>query len=127
MAEATRCSLGQYDSAIQDYDEATHLDPQDALAYSDRANACKGLGQLERALQEYDDIRLNLLLTLAYLNRGGAYVSLGRYERASKGPGRSHPPTPRSCPFTYANFSTMTLRPSRMLTEQWGWGLTVTR
>ena len=42
-----------YERAIQDYDEAIRLDPQDALAYAGRAAAYEDLGQQELADRDF--------------------------------------------------------------------------
>ena len=50
---------GQYQRAIEDWDEAIRLDPQYADAYYMRGEAYYDLGQYERAIQDYDEaIRL---------------------------------------------------------------------
>ena len=41
---------GDYRKAIESYDEAIRLNPQDAIAYNSRGNAYAGLGQYERAI-----------------------------------------------------------------------------
>ena len=42
--------IGQYQRAIQDYDEAIQLDPDYAWAYHDRGMAYHRLGQHQRAI-----------------------------------------------------------------------------
>ena len=75
--------LGQYQRAIQDYDEAIRPNPRYADAYNNRGIAYDSLGQYQRAIQDYDEaIRLNLRYTDAYNNRGIAYKNLGQYQRA---------------------------------------------
>ncbi len=52
--------LGQYEMAIQDYDDAILIDPQNAGTYYNRGFTYYDLGQYERAIQDYDEvIRLN--------------------------------------------------------------------
>ena len=59
--------------SIKDYNGATCLDPQLALAYNNRGNAYKDLGQREKAIHDYNKaIRLDPQLALAYDNRGNA-------------------------------------------------------
>ena len=41
--------LGQYQRAIQDYDEAIRLDPQNAIAYYNRGFTYNNLGQSKEA------------------------------------------------------------------------------
>ena len=83
--------LGQYERAIQDYDEAIRLNsaliPQDPYtltrSYSDRGLAYAALGQHERAIQDYDEvIRLDPQDAFSYNIRGDAYYKLGQNERA---------------------------------------------
>ena len=74
---------GDYENAIEAYDEAIRLDPQDAYAYNNRGNAYKYLGKYERAIQDFDEaIRLAPDDADAYHNRGNAYALLDQYERA---------------------------------------------
>ena len=69
--------LRQYQRAIQDYDEAIRLNPQDAEAYNNRGFAYFSLGQHQRAIQDLDEaIRLNPQYAMAYLLRALAYTSL---------------------------------------------------
>ena len=44
--------LGQYERAIEDYDQALEINPQLAEAYNNRGLAY--LGQYERAIEDYD-------------------------------------------------------------------------
>ena len=41
--------------AIEDYDKAIELDPNDAEAYNDRGSSYHRLGQNERAIEDYDE------------------------------------------------------------------------
>lgn len=51
---------GQYDLAIQDYDQAIPADPQFSNAFSGRGDAYQAKGQYDRAVQDYDQaIRLS--------------------------------------------------------------------
>jgi tetratricopeptide (TPR) repeat protein len=79
--------LGQYQRAIQDYDTAIRLKPDDAIAvavYNNRGLAYAELGQYQRAIQDYDTaIRLKPDYAMAaYYNRGDAYANLGQHQRA---------------------------------------------
>ena len=48
--------LGQYQLAIEDYDKAIQLDPEDAMAYYNRGVAYKELGRYHRAIEDYDRV-----------------------------------------------------------------------
>ena len=48
-------SIDQYEQAIQDFDEAIRLNPQDAHAYYSRGRAYVRLGQYEQGIQDYND------------------------------------------------------------------------
>ena len=76
---------GQYERAIQDYDEAIRLDPQFAGTYNNRGVAYKALGQHERAIQDYDEaIILDPEYAKAYYLRGLSYNMLGKSEEAEQ-------------------------------------------
>jgi len=78
-------NLGYHREAIQSYDEALNLCPQDSKVYNNRGTAYRALGQHERALQDYDKaIELNSWYPHAYNNRGLVYRALGQHERALK-------------------------------------------
>jgi tetratricopeptide (TPR) repeat protein len=74
---------GQDDRAIDDYDHAIRLNPNDARAFSNRGNAYARKGQDDRAIEDYDQaIRLNPNLAEAFGDRGIAYSRKGQYDRA---------------------------------------------
>jgi lipoprotein NlpI len=74
---------GQYDRAIQDYDQAIWLRLDYAEAFNNRGNAYGGKGQYDRAIQDYDHaIRLKPDYAEAFNNRGNAYGGKGQYDRA---------------------------------------------
>ena len=77
---------GEYDRAIQDYDQAIQLEPDSALAFYDRGNAYDSKGEYDRAIADY-----GLVIQLApegdhayyaYYGRGYAYGAKGEYDRA---------------------------------------------
>ena len=79
---------GEYDRAIQDYDQAILLEPDSALAYYDRGNAHDSKGEYDRAIADYD-----LVIQLApegdhayyaYYGRGYAHSAKGEYDLAIK-------------------------------------------
>ena len=58
----------KHQEAIQHYDEAIRLKPDDAGAYNNRGNAKYELGLYKEAIQDYDEaIRINL-------DDAGAYI-----------------------------------------------------
>ena len=67
-------SLGDHARAIEDYDQALRLDPDDTVAYSNRGRAYDNLGEYRRAIQDYDQaLRLDPGNAYAYTSRGAAY------------------------------------------------------
>jgi tetratricopeptide (TPR) repeat protein len=46
--------LGKYDLAIADFSEGIKLEPNNKLAYRNRAMAYKKLGELRKAQEDYD-------------------------------------------------------------------------
>ena len=81
---------GDYQGAIDNYDQAIRLQPDHAAAHNNRGVAKDKLGRHEEAIADCDEaLRLQPGLVRAYLNRGKAKVALGRtaearrdYERA---------------------------------------------
>ena len=75
--------LGQYEAAIDDYDNAIRLKPAHLNAYYERGLAKYILGQYEAAIDDYDNaIRLKPAHLNAYYERGLAKYILGQYEAA---------------------------------------------
>jgi len=69
--------------AIEDYDEAIRLNPNDAEAYFNRGNAYYSLNKKKRAIEDYvKAISLNSQFADAYHNRGTTYCDLGQFEQA---------------------------------------------
>ena len=63
--------LGKYNTAISDYTTAIRLDPDDAVAYINRAVAYGNLGEYNTAISDYTTaIRLDPNDAVAYNNRG---------------------------------------------------------
>ncbi len=54
MFESMHANLGQYQRAVEDFDNAIRLDPQYALAYSNRALAYTLLEKYTEAQQDVD-------------------------------------------------------------------------
>ena len=73
---------GQYDRAIQDFDQAIRLDPNYALAFNNRGIAYDDKGQYDRAIQDYDQA-IKLDPNYASLQQPRhAYDDKGQYDRA---------------------------------------------
>jgi len=76
-------SEGRWEEAITKFDEAIRLNPKDSLAYYNRANAHRNLGDYYLAIQDYDQVLdLNPRDALAYNSRAEAYYNLGEYDLA---------------------------------------------
>jgi protein O-mannosyl-transferase len=70
--------LGQYQYAIEDYNQAIRLKRDYAEIYSNRGNAYAKFGQYQRAIEDYNEaIRLKSNFVYAYNNRGVAYLCQG--------------------------------------------------
>ena len=72
----------QSQRAIEDYDKAIQLDPDDAWAYSGRGYAYRALGLHQRAIQDYDKAIQLQPSAKNYLNRGVDYSWLGDNQAA---------------------------------------------
>lgn len=80
---AKKYEEGLYEEAIEYFDQATALAPNDATAYHARALANYCLEQYETALSDFDiAIRINPEDATVYINRGDAEAALGNYEGA---------------------------------------------
>jgi tetratricopeptide (TPR) repeat protein len=74
---------GEYDRAIEDYDQAIRLNPKHADAFSNRGVAYSRKGDYDRAIENYNEaIRLNPKHAGALYGRGNAYRRKGDYDRA---------------------------------------------
>ncbi len=74
---------GDYDRAIQDFNEAIHLNPNAERAYYGRGYAYKKKGDYDRAIQDFNEaIHLNPNFERAYYDRGNAYIDKDDYDRA---------------------------------------------
>jgi tetratricopeptide (TPR) repeat protein len=74
---------GEYDLAIQDFDQAIKLDPRYADAFNSRGMSYHSKGQNDRAIQDFDQaIKLDPSLVSAFFHRGTAYSAEGQHERA---------------------------------------------
>jgi tetratricopeptide (TPR) repeat protein len=69
---------GQYDRAIEDFDQAIRLNPNYAEAFGRRGDAYFGKGQYDRAFEDFDHaIRINPNDARAFVARGNAYLGRG--------------------------------------------------
>src|SRR5262245_31471201 len=74
---------GEYDRAVQDYDQSIELNPNYARAFNNRGVAYQKKGEYDRAIKHFDDsIKLNPNYANAFANRAQTYVNKGDYERA---------------------------------------------
>jgi hypothetical protein len=75
---------GQYDRAIEDYDQAIRLNPKEAQVFLTRGTAYALKDKYERAVEDYDQaIRLNPNYAEAFLVRGVLLRALGQRSRAA--------------------------------------------
>ncbi|HUN55597.1 MAG TPA: tetratricopeptide repeat protein [Smithella sp.] len=81
---------GQFDEAINQYQETIRLNPGYAGAYYNRGIAYAKLEQYQPAIESYNEaIRLSPDDASYYNNRGSAYLKLGRYQQAFDDFGRA--------------------------------------
>ena len=74
---------GQYDRAIQDYDQAIRLNSSNAGAFYNRGVYYDEKGRPDRAIQDYDQaIGLNPREANFFYNRGNSHQKKGQYDRA---------------------------------------------
>jgi len=80
---ARKASEGRHAEAIEELDEALELDPNDAVAYTDRGFSRFQLGRHAEAIEDCDRaLQLDPYATFGYLTRGMAKAELGRYVEA---------------------------------------------
>ena len=74
---------GDYARALEDFDRAVAINPQDADAFNSRGTTYTGLGRHESAIQDFDKaIQLNPSSPMAFSNRCFARAVLGQLEEA---------------------------------------------
>ena len=78
-------NLKEYQQALENYDRAIQLNPNEAVAYIFRGVAYYELGNYQQAIKDYDRaIQLDPNRARAYHYRGSAFSSLGNYQQAIK-------------------------------------------
>jgi tetratricopeptide (TPR) repeat protein len=76
---------GQYDEAIQAFDEAIRLDPNDVRAWNDKGLALVKQGKYDEAIETYDEaIRIDPNNSKAWNRKGTALTEQGKYDEAIK-------------------------------------------
>ena len=76
-------AAGEFDLAIECYNKAIALDPEDAEAFYNRGLAYDKKGEFDLAIQDFDQaIALNPEDAKAFYNRGVAYNKKGEFDRA---------------------------------------------
>jgi len=75
---------GDYEHALQDYDQATRLNPDNAHAYNNRGIIYRIKGDYDRAIADYDEAiwLKNGDFPAAFYNRALAYADKGEYEQS---------------------------------------------
>jgi tetratricopeptide (TPR) repeat protein len=73
---------GEYDRALQDYEQAIRLNPSNATAYNNRGIIYRIKNEYARAIADYDEAiwLKNSDYPAAYYNRALAYADKGEYE-----------------------------------------------
>jgi tetratricopeptide (TPR) repeat protein len=75
---------GEYDRALQDFNEAIRLNPNVAGAFYNRGIAYNGKGEYDRAIEDFNEaIRLNPNYAEAFYNRGITFLALRQEARAA--------------------------------------------
>ena len=75
--------LGKYQRAIDDLTKSIKIDPQDAMAYNNRAWSEEAAGQLQQSLSDCNEsIKLKNDLATTYDTRAVAYILLHKYNEA---------------------------------------------
>ena len=74
---------GDWETALDEFNQAIQIDPEYAEAYSSRGLIQEFLGNFEAAIEDYDQaIALDPQNAEAYYNRGNTWFVLGEYEVA---------------------------------------------
>src|SRR5262249_28100409 len=71
---------GEYDRAIQDYDQSIKLNPNYYRAFNNRGVAYQKKGEYDRAINDFDQsIKLNPQYASAFVNRAQTYLDKREY------------------------------------------------
>ncbi len=71
------------EKALEDFNRAIKLDPNQAGGYVGRGNTLNTLGQYEKAIRDYENaLAIDPNIANAYVNRGIAYSHLGQFKKA---------------------------------------------
>jgi tetratricopeptide (TPR) repeat protein len=74
---------GETGLAIQNYNKAIELNPDEAVYYKNRGDVYKDLGELEQAIRDYNSsVNLDPGNSVTYHNRAVAYVELDQPKQA---------------------------------------------
>lgn len=75
--------MGQIKEAIDDFNLAIQLSPENATVYNNRGNALMDLGHPDEAIKDFDRaVELSANYGAAFNNRGNARATLGQYKPA---------------------------------------------
>ena len=73
----------EFDLALNDFDRAIRMDPENARPYNSRGIIYKNLGRPQKAIANFSKaVRLDPSYAEAYINRGIGHISMGEYDRA---------------------------------------------
>ena len=76
-------AAGQFEVAVEKYDEAIRLKPNFVEAYYNKGNALRELKQFQKAIDSYMAvIRLKPDFAMAYFNSGNIYKEIGNFDLA---------------------------------------------
>jgi tetratricopeptide (TPR) repeat protein len=79
----TMCELNKYDEAIECYDKAIELNPNNADAYNNKGTVLSELRNYHQAIECYDKaIALSKNDDIIYYNKGNALCELNKYDEA---------------------------------------------
>ena len=74
---------GRYEEAIEAYNKAIEINPQDINAWNCKGNAFSNLGKYEEANEAYDEaIKINPQFVDIWFNKGNVLCNLTKYEEA---------------------------------------------